>query len=100
MLSCWVPAPRLAGGQLMTFGRSAAKAMAYYNIDPTTWPVLAANRAEWRAAIHGALLVANRPRRAAAAAADRAIDATLTEQRKAPHTAPLRDITNLPAALQ
>ena len=49
---------------------------------------------------HGALLVANRPRRAAAAAADRAIDATLTEQRKAPRTAPLRDITNLPAALQ
>ena len=100
MLSCWVPAPRLAGGQLMTFGRSAAKAMAYYNIDVDTWPALAANRAEWRAAIHGALLVANRPRRAAAAAADRAIDATLTEQRKAPRTAPLRDITNLPAALQ
>ena len=100
MLSCWVQAKRLSGGQLMTFGRSAAKAMTYYNIDPDTWPVLAANRTEWRAAIKGARLLKSRPRRAAAMAADRAIDANLTEQRKPPRTAALRDVTNfiMPAA--
>ena len=44
----------------MTYGRSAAKAMAHFNIDPDTWPVLAANRAAWREAIHGGLLQSNR----------------------------------------
>ena len=106
MLSCWVAAPRPAGGQLMTYGRSVSKAMAYFNIQFDTWPVLAANRASWRGAIHGELLAAGRPRRAAASETLRRIDATLAEQRKpldAPLVRPrpaLRDITNLPAALQ
>ena len=90
----------------MTYGRSVTKAMAYFNIDSDTWPVLAANRASWRGAIHGELLAAGRPRRAAASETLRRIDATLAEQRKpldAPLVRPrpaLRDITNLPAALQ
>ena len=81
MLSCWVPAPRPSGGQLMTYGRSAAKAMAYYNIDLATWPTLAANRSTWREAINGGLLSTGRPRRAAAAETNRRIDATLAALR-------------------
>ena len=79
MLSCWVPASRPSGGQLMTYGRSAAKAMAYYNIDFATWPVLAANRSTWREAINGGL--PSTGRRAAAVDTNRRIDATLAALR-------------------
>ena len=65
----------------MTYGRSAAKAMAYYNIDLATWPTLAANRSTWREAINGGLLSTGRPRRAAAAETNRRIDATLAALR-------------------
>ena len=81
MLSCWVPSPRLAGGQLMTYGRSVAKAMRYYLIDFETWPVLAANRATWREAINGGLRTAGRPRRVAAVETNRRIDATVAALR-------------------
>ena len=50
----------------MTYGSSAAKAMAHFNIDPKTWPALAANRATWREAIDGARLTLGRPTRQAA----------------------------------
>ena len=81
MLSSWVPAARPAGGQLMTFGRSAEKAMGKFNIPFSTWPELAANRAAWRDALHGGLLAAGRPKRAAAAAADELIDVAIADAR-------------------
>ena len=76
----------MLGGQLMTYGRSAAKAMAHFNIDFETWPVLAANRAtSWRHAIHGGLLTSEgRPRRTTAVETNRRIDAVVAEQRKLP----------------
>ena len=104
MLSCWVPAPRLTGGQLMTYGRSVAKAMKYYLIDFETWPVLAANRATWREAINGGLLAKGRPRREAAAETNRLIDASIAALRPArqvappqPGGVPLNFTYNLPA---
>ena len=70
----------------MTYGRSAAKAMAHFNIDPDTWPVLAANRAKWREAIHGGLLstAERQPRRATAVETNRRIDAVVPAQRTLP----------------
>ena len=81
MLSSWVPAPRPAGGQLMTFGRSAEKAMGKFNIPFSTWAELAADRAAWRDALHGGLLVAARPKRAAATTADELIDIAIADAR-------------------
>ena len=47
MLSCWVPHKRPAGGQLMTLGRSLAKAMEVFRLDRARWPELAADRVPW-----------------------------------------------------
>ena len=57
MLSSWVAAPRVAGGQLMTYGRSVSTALDHFGINRATWSTLAQDRAAWRGAIHGALLV-------------------------------------------
>ena len=67
----------------MTFGRSVYKALAHFGIDRATWPVLAANRATWREAIHGSqlALTAGRPTRVAAAATNLRIGATLADAR-------------------
>ena len=46
------------------------------------WPTLAADRAAWRGAIHGALLDVKPPRRAAAAAADKLIDVAIADARR------------------
>ena len=80
MLSAWVATTRPSGGQLMNYGRTVYKAMAKMNIDAETWPTLADDRSAWRAAIHGALLNSERPKRAAAAETNRRIDASLAEQ--------------------
>ncbi len=41
MLSAWVAAPRPAGGQLMTYGRSILRALDSFGIDRSSWPALA-----------------------------------------------------------
>ena len=79
MLTSWVAAPRPSGGQLMTYGRSIMRALETFNIPKASWATLAEDRAAWRDAIHGGLLVSERPKRAAAAAADRLIDVALTD---------------------
>jgi hypothetical protein len=81
MLSAWVAAPRPAGGQLMTYGRSINHALDSFGIDRSTWPALAADRAAWRGAIHGALLNGGRPTRAAAIETNRLIGAALADGR-------------------
>jgi hypothetical protein len=81
MLSAWVPAARPAGGQLMTYGRSVAKAMGKFNIPFDTWPQLAMDRASWRGAIHGSLLEGGRPVRSKAVETNRLIDVTLADAR-------------------
>ena len=48
MLSCWVPHPRPVGAPLMTYGRSAGKAMDEFHIDRRLWHELAADRSVWR----------------------------------------------------
>ena len=48
----------------MIYVRSIEKAMGKFNIDVSTWPQLAADRAAWRDAINGGLLVRERPKRA------------------------------------
>ena len=45
MLSSWVAAPRIAGGQLMTYGRSVRVALDSFGIDRATWHTLAQDRA-------------------------------------------------------
>ena len=108
----------------MTYGRSIYRALDGYGIDRETWPQLAADRPAWRKAIHGRLLDGGRPTRAAAVETNRLISASAADERASarsiaasiassfarvapppvaclpPRRAPLRDITNLPAALQ
>ena len=64
MLSSWCTSKRIAGGQLMTYGRSTYKAMDAFCIDRATWGELAEDRDAWRDAINGGLLNASRKRRA------------------------------------
>ena len=97
MLSCWVPRKRPAGGQLMTLGRSLAKAMEVFRLDPARWPELAADRAAWRAMLRSGEapdgfrrapapmlpmpISMTRPTRAAAARTNDAIVSTIAELR-------------------
>ena len=48
MLSAWTPHKRPIGAPRLTYGRSMAKAMAVFDLEPSTWHVLAADRAAWR----------------------------------------------------
>ena len=95
MLSSWVPSKRPAGAPLLTLGRSMAKAMDVFRLDQARWPALAADRGTWREMLRSGeappgfrqapaapvpmpinhFLV--RPRRAAAAATNAAVDATV-----------------------
>ena len=49
MLS-WLPEPRVAGGQEMTYGRSLQRHLAHFNLPAvfTDWAPLAQDRAGWR----------------------------------------------------
>ena len=49
MLS-WIPEPRVAGGQEMTYGRSLQRHLAHFNLPAafTEWASLAQDRAGWR----------------------------------------------------
>ena len=48
MLS-WIPEPRVAGGQEMTYGRSLQRHLAHFNLPAafTEWTPLAQDRAGW-----------------------------------------------------
>jgi len=48
MLS-WIPEPRVAGGQEMTYGRSLQRHLAHFNLPAafTEWAPLAQDRAGW-----------------------------------------------------
>ena len=93
MLSSWIDAPRPRGAPQMTYGRGIAKALEMFHIDAATWHELAADRAAWRETLRLGYppgyrpspptppLAQTRPRRAAAAAADRRIDAHLADGR-------------------
>ena len=63
----------------MTYGRSVCKALDNFNIDRTTWPRLAVDRAAWRGAIHGSQLDTRRPMRAAAVATNRRIAVSVAD---------------------
>jgi hypothetical protein len=82
MLTSWVAAPRPSGGQLMTYGRGIYRALETFNIPRASWAQLADDRVAWRDAIHGGLLVSERPKRAAAARADRMIDVATADARR------------------
>ena len=62
----------------MTYGRSVFKALDNFGIERETWPTLAA---DWRGAIHGSLLAAGRPTRAAAATTNLRIAASVADVR-------------------
>ena len=49
MLS-WIPEPRVAGGQEMTYGRSLQRHLAHFNLPTalTDWAPLAHDRARWQ----------------------------------------------------
>ena len=49
MLSAWVAHKRPAGAPQFTYGRTIAKAMDVFDLDPARWPELAADRGAWRA---------------------------------------------------
>ena len=49
MLSAWVAHKRPAGAPQFTYGRTIAKAMDVFDLDPVRWPELAADRGAWRA---------------------------------------------------
>ena len=44
MLSAWVAHKRPAGAPQLTYGRTVAKAMDTFDLDPARWPELAADR--------------------------------------------------------
>ena len=48
MLSAWVAHKRPAGAPQFTYGRTIAKAMDVFDLDPVRWPELAADRGAWR----------------------------------------------------
>ena len=48
MLSAWVAHKRPAGAPQLTYGRTVAKAMDTFDLDPARWPELAADRGAWR----------------------------------------------------
>ena len=91
-----MPRKRPAGGQLMTLGRSLAKAMEVFRLDRARWPELAADRAAWRAMLRSGEapdgfrrapapmlpmpIALTRPTRAAAA---RTNDALIGDERRA-----------------
>ena len=50
MLSGWVRSKRPRGCPRFTYGRTLQKSLQKARIDSTTWPILAQNRAQWRAA--------------------------------------------------
>ena len=90
MLSAWVPHARPRGAPRLTYGRSVAKAMDVFNLDHARWPEFAADRARWRAMLQSGEAPPSfrqpplpmshpsvRPRRAAAARTNAAIDASL-----------------------
>ena len=96
MLSAWVAHKRPAGAPQLTYGRTVAKAMDTFDLDPARWPELAADRGAWRTMLRSGeaplgfrqappppvpmpmshFLV--RPRRAAATRTNAAIDASRT----------------------
>ena len=45
----WIPGPRVAGGQEMTYGRSLQRHLAHFNLPTafTEWAPLAQDRAGW-----------------------------------------------------
>ena len=49
MLSAWVAHKRPAGAPQLTYGRTVAKAMDTFDLDPARWPELAADRGAWPA---------------------------------------------------
>ena len=49
MLSAWVAHKRPAGAPQFTYGRTIAKAMDVFDLDPARWLELAADRGAWRA---------------------------------------------------
>ena len=95
MLSAWVAHKRPAGAPQFTYGRTIAKAMDVFDLDPARWTELAEDRGAWRAMLRSGeapegfrqappppvpmpishFLV--RPRRAAAVRTNAAIDASL-----------------------
>ena len=96
MLSSWVPHKRPAGAPRFTLGRTMAKAMDVFRLSHTRWAELAADRGAWRAMLQSGeappgfrqapapavpMPISHysvRPRRAAAAATNRAIGASLS----------------------
>ena len=95
MLSAWVPHKRPIGAPRLTYGRSMVKAMDVFDLDPSRWHEFAADRAAWRTMLREGVAPPEfrtpppapvpmpishflvRPRRAAAAATNAAIDASL-----------------------
>ena len=95
MLSAWTPHKRPIGAPRLTYGRSMAKAMAVFDLEPSRWHVLAADRAAWSAMLRKGVAPADfrtpppppvpmpishflvRPRRAAATATMTAITNSL-----------------------
>ena len=49
MLSAWVAHKGPAGAPQFTYGRTIAKAMDVFDLDPARWTELAADRGAWRA---------------------------------------------------
>ena len=95
MLSAWVPHKRPVGAPRLTYGRAMGKAMDIFDLDPSRWHELAADRAAWRTMLSGGIAPSDfrappppplpmpishflvRPRRAAAAATMTAITNSL-----------------------
>ena len=65
----------------MTYGRSVYKALDNFGINRETWHELAADRPAWRGALHGSLLAAGRPSRAAAATTNHRIAVSVADAR-------------------
>ena len=103
MLSSWVPHPRPPGAPSMTYGRSVGKALALFQVDPTRWHELAADRGAWRRMLEDGVAPAAfrpqarppsprisriKPMRSCARATVAAIDESLRKER-------LADVTNV-----
>ena len=89
MLSAWVAHKRPAGAPQFTYGRTIAKAMDVFDLDPARWTELAADRGAWRVMLRSGEAPERGGLQAGAAAAgadaDLALPCAAAARRRGPH---------------
>ena len=81
MLSAWVPHKRPIGAPRLTYGRSMVKAMDVFDLDPSHWHELAADRVAWRTMLGLCAFFVSRAAARACADADLSLSSSASARR-------------------